>query len=208
MRRLLGVLRARRGAPALAPAAALAAVGALVARARAAGLPVELRVEGEPRPLPAGVDLAAYRVVQEALTNALKHAGPARDRGRASRYRRADLELEVVDRGTARRRTPGDGAGHGLVGMRERVRALRRRARRPARARAAASRRARACRCRRRRRRPRHEHPRADRRRPGARARRLPDDPRRRGRHRGRRRGRRRRCEAVDAAGGCSPTSC
>ena len=83
------------------------------------GLPVELSIEGEPARLPPGVDLSAYRIVQEALTNALKHAGPARAHV-AVRYRRDEVELEISDDG------PGNGAaaeggGHGLVGMRERV---------------------------------------------------------------------------------------
>jgi signal transduction histidine kinase len=90
----------------------------LVEQVREAGLPVELAVEGDARRLPLGVDLSAYRLVQEALTNALKHAGDARARVLV-RYGENDLELEVVDDG------PGDGGGaaggHGLLGMRERV---------------------------------------------------------------------------------------
>jgi signal transduction histidine kinase len=84
-----------------------------------AGLPVELTVEGEPEaPLAPGVDLAAYRVVQEALTNAIKHAGPARA-WVTVRYATRALELEIGDDGRATA-TNGD-HGHGLVGMRERV---------------------------------------------------------------------------------------
>ena len=75
-------------------------------------------VEGEPRELPPGVDLAAYRIVQEALTNALKHAGPARVRV-LLRYRADDLELEVADDGAGT--GDGSGSGQGLIGMRERV---------------------------------------------------------------------------------------
>jgi signal transduction histidine kinase len=85
---------------------------------REAGLPVELAVEGDPVRLPPGVDLSAYRIVQEALTNALKHAGPARARV-AVRYRRGEIELEISDDGPGA--AAASGSGHGLVGMRERV---------------------------------------------------------------------------------------
>ena len=122
MRRLLGVLNAPDGHAALAPAPSLDSVGALVAGARAAGLPVRLTVEGDPRPLPPGVDLAAYRVVQEALTNAIKHAGTAETEVLV-RYRATDVELEVSDHGPpCVGATALAGAGHGLIGMRERVR--------------------------------------------------------------------------------------
>ena len=80
---------------------------------------MELRVEGEARPLPPGVDLSAYRIVQEGLTNALKHAGPARAEVLV-RYGDRDLELEVSDDGRGRG-DAANGDGHGLVGMRERV---------------------------------------------------------------------------------------
>jgi signal transduction histidine kinase len=83
-----------------------------------AGLPVELHVDGEPFPLPRGVDLSAYRIVQEGLTNALKHAR-ATDAGVTVRYRSDELEIEVRDNG--RGSAPSDGLGHGLVGVRERV---------------------------------------------------------------------------------------
>jgi signal transduction histidine kinase len=117
MRRLVGILRDDREL-ALAPQPGLGQLDALLEHVRDAGLPVALTVEGEPRPLAPGVDLSAYRIVQEALTNALKHAGPARA-WVAVRYRAADVELEVTDNG----RGPLDrhDGGHGLVGMRERV---------------------------------------------------------------------------------------
>jgi signal transduction histidine kinase len=118
MRRLLGMLRAEDEEVALAPQPSLAHLGTLVANVSEAGLPVELRVEGEPTALPPGVDLSAYRIVQEALTNALKHAGPARARVLV-RYAADGVEVEVTDDGTGA--TNGDGGGHGLVGMRERV---------------------------------------------------------------------------------------
>jgi signal transduction histidine kinase len=82
-------------------------------------MPVELRVEGEPAPLPAGVDLSAYRIVQEGLTNALRHAGPARAEV-VVRYARDAVEVAVLDDGAGP--GPTDGRGHGLAGMRERVR--------------------------------------------------------------------------------------
>jgi signal transduction histidine kinase len=85
---------------------------------REAGLPVTLTVEGSRTPLPAGVDLSAYRIVQEALTNALKHAGPASARVTV-RYGEDELELDIVDDGAGA--INGDGGGHGLIGMRERV---------------------------------------------------------------------------------------
>ena len=91
----------------------------LVERTRAAGLPVSLTVEGEPRSLPAGIDLAAYRVVQEALTNAIKHAGAA-PTAVTVRWSPSHLELEIVDSGS--QGANGHGGGHGLVGMEERVR--------------------------------------------------------------------------------------
>ena len=122
MRRLLGVLhRDDDEHDARAPQPTMAGVGALVERAREAGQPVELHVEGERRSLPAGLDLAAFRVVQEGLTNALKYAEHAPTDVHV-RWSARTLELEILDRGPgpARDRLGGDG-GHGLVGMRERV---------------------------------------------------------------------------------------
>jgi len=104
--------------PALAPQPGLARLDALLAQSRTAGLPVELSVEGDWRPLSPGVDLAAYRIVQEALTNVRKHAGPARAQIAVS-YEEDVLELEVTDDGLAA--PNGEGGGHGLIGMRERV---------------------------------------------------------------------------------------
>lgn len=98
-------------------------VDRLAVRAREAGLPVELDVQGEHAPLPAGVDLAAFRVVQEGLTNAIKHAGDARAYI-TIRYSPADVTVEVADDGVGpgASETPrAPGGGHGLVGMRERV---------------------------------------------------------------------------------------
>jgi signal transduction histidine kinase len=129
MRRLLGVLRGNGdGAPSLAPQPGLAEVPALVEQVGRTGLAVELVVEGEPCPLPAGVDLSAYRIVQEALTNTVRHAGPGRARVLV-RYREHDLELRVDDDGPGSprgrkappRTAPDSPVGQGLVGMRERV---------------------------------------------------------------------------------------
>jgi signal transduction histidine kinase len=100
----------------------LARVDALALRARDAGLPVSLRVEGEPAALPAGVDLAAYRIVQEALANAAKHAGGTQA-WVVVRYREQAVEVEIGDdgRGADAATVPGSDGGHGLIGMRERV---------------------------------------------------------------------------------------
>jgi signal transduction histidine kinase len=118
MRRLLGILRKEDRELALAPRPSLAHLDVLAERVREAGLPVELHVEGEAKPLPPGVDLSAYRIVQEALTNALKHAGPASAQV-VVRYRPEEVELEITDDG--RGRVDGSEGGHGLVGMRERA---------------------------------------------------------------------------------------
>ena len=119
LRRMLGVLREIDEGPDLAPQPGLAGLDALVAHVRDAGLPVTVRVEGEPRPLSPTGDLQAYRIVQEALTNTLKHAGPARAEVLV-RYEPDEVVLEVTDDG--RGYDPAtDGRGHGLIGMRERV---------------------------------------------------------------------------------------
>ncbi len=118
MRRLVGMLRSDAADP-LAPQPRLDDLPVLVTQVREAGLPVELIVEGERRPLPAGIELSAYRIVQEALTNALKHAGNASAQVRV-RYGWESLELEIVDDGSAVLASAPSG-GHGLVGMRERV---------------------------------------------------------------------------------------
>jgi signal transduction histidine kinase len=116
MRRLLGVLR-RDESPSLAPQPGVPALRALVDGVCAGGLPVRLTIEGKPRELSAGVDISAYRIVQEALTNAIKHAG-ASAVDVELRYGE-ELELEVRDDGTGPE-WPGE-LGHGLIGMRERV---------------------------------------------------------------------------------------
>ena len=118
MRRLVGMLRSDAGDP-LAPQPGLNDLPTLVTQVREAGLPVELHVDGEPRELPVGIELSAYRIVQEALTNARKHAGEAHASVRVH-YGAESLELEIVDDGGGGA-APVSSGGHGLVGMRERV---------------------------------------------------------------------------------------
>ena len=118
MRRLLGQLRAEDEELALAPRPSLSRLSSLADEVTRAGLPVEIRIEGEPAELPAGVDVSAFRIVQEALTNALKHAGPARAVV-AVRYGDGEVDIEVADDG--RGGANGDGTGHGLTGIRERA---------------------------------------------------------------------------------------
>jgi signal transduction histidine kinase len=132
MRRLLGVLRSEQapGGPAdaaLAPTPGLDELDDLMRHVVDAGVPVEAEVQGERGDVPPGVDLAAYRIVQEALTNVLKHAGPARASVRV-RYGRDAVQVEVVDDGRGAAGNPGgaggaaaNGSGNGLVGMRERA---------------------------------------------------------------------------------------
>jgi signal transduction histidine kinase len=123
MRRLVGVLGDEGGGqPALAPQPTMADLESLVERARGAGLEVELSVHGERAELPPGVDLSAYRVVQEALTNTVKHSG-ARRASVSVTYGEDELELCVADDGAGSPDGPAPvpSGGHGLVGMRERV---------------------------------------------------------------------------------------
>lgn len=126
LRRLLGVLRDADGVRAHRPAPGLADVPRLVADVRGAGVPVTLDVAGEIDSVPLGIGLSAYRVIQEALTNVIKHAGKPTRVSVTVRHVPGSLTIEVVDdgRGLAAVRSHGaaeDGCGHGLVGMRERV---------------------------------------------------------------------------------------
>jgi signal transduction histidine kinase len=121
LRLLLGVLRGGDDGPALAPQPGLDQLDALVEQMRAAGLPTQLTVEGAPARLSAGVELSAYRIVQEALTNALKHAHAAAAEV-TIRHRAQGLDLEVVNSGSSNGGgRPAPTSGHGLIGMRERV---------------------------------------------------------------------------------------
>jgi signal transduction histidine kinase len=118
MRRLLGAMRRDDDERDLKPQPSLASVDALVEQIRGAGLPVHLQIEGEPAPLPTGIELSAYRIIQEGLTNALKHGHATRADVTLS-YSRDALEVEVRDDGRGRATT--DGAGYGLLGIQERV---------------------------------------------------------------------------------------
>ena len=120
MRRLVGVLRRPEEAPALAPQPSLQHLERLAEQARESGLPVDIRVEGEATELPAGVDLTAYRLVQEALTNAMKHAKASRAEV-VVRYGDDSIEVVVTDDGAGISDGTAESGGHGLVGMRERV---------------------------------------------------------------------------------------
>jgi signal transduction histidine kinase len=120
---LLNVLRDPDEEAELAPPPAIGELDALAASVRAAGLPVNLTIDGNLAALPAVVDVSVYRIVQEALTNVLKHAGPARAEVTIG-YEQDTVTIEVTDDGTGH---PGDGSprgGHGLAGMRERAAAF------------------------------------------------------------------------------------
>ena len=118
MRRLLGAMRRDGDDLELAPQPGLDGLDALAEEVGRAGLPVEVHIEGSPVALPQGVDLSAYRIVQEGLTNALKHAH-ASQADVTVRYEPDELRLEVRDNGAGS--STSDGLGHGLVGIRERV---------------------------------------------------------------------------------------
>jgi signal transduction histidine kinase len=119
-RRLLGMLRRGDQHEELEPQPSLDRLDLLVEQIQRAGLPVTVSIEGEGAQLPAGLDLCAYRIVQEGLTNALKHAGAARV-DVLVRYEPHALVIEVRDDGRGAAHVNGDGAGQGLIGMRERV---------------------------------------------------------------------------------------
>jgi signal transduction histidine kinase len=119
MRRLLALLRDTEGDADTAPQPSLARLDDLVTDVRESGLAVEVEATGDHRDVPPGVDLSAYRIIQEALTNVLKHAGPATATVRLA-YGADDLTLSVRDTGNGRP-VAANGTGHGLVGIRERV---------------------------------------------------------------------------------------
>ena len=122
MRRMLGLLRERAEPTTPAPLPGLTDRDDLIERARADGLAVEVEVEGDPRPLPPGADLAAYRILQEALTNVRKHAPGARAEVRIH-FAAGELEIDVRNDGPLGQASTGgaSGSGHGLIGMQERV---------------------------------------------------------------------------------------
>jgi signal transduction histidine kinase len=120
LHRLLGVLRRADQPDELTPQPDLAQLPELVAQAGNGGLVVELSIEGQPRALPRTLEVSAYRVIQEALTNSLRHSGGTTARVRVD-YQPAVLEVEVLDDGKGNGQSPGSVGGHGLMGMRERV---------------------------------------------------------------------------------------
>jgi len=121
LRRSLGMMRGGAAGAERAPQPTLADLDALVAEMRAAGMRVDVRVEGDARPLADGIDRSAYRIVQEALTNTIRHAGPVPTRVTVG-YAADDLVLEIADDGPRGPRAGGHEPGQGLAGMRERVR--------------------------------------------------------------------------------------
>ena len=118
MRRLLAAIRPDGDEAELVPQPGLDGLDGLLAEVGRAGLPVEFHVDGDPFPLPRAIDLSAYRIVQEGLTNALKHSH-ASNADVTLRYRMDEVEIEVRDNGQGT--STSDGLGHGLVGVRERV---------------------------------------------------------------------------------------
>jgi signal transduction histidine kinase len=128
MRRLLGVLRTEEVPQGRQPQPGLAQIDGLFDQVRATGLAAELTVTGTPAPLPPGAELTVYRIVQEALTNTLKHAADPTRISVAIAYLSDSVTVDVRDDGARRRGRPGTGleagswtAGHGLTGMRERA---------------------------------------------------------------------------------------
>src|SRR5579859_2456735 len=123
LRAILNVLRQADDADPVQPTPGLAQLGTLVEGARQAGLPITLTVTGAPFPLPAAVDLAAYRIVQESLTHVIRHAGPASATVSLS-YRPDEIGIDVTDTGHGPKAAGGGPAGHGHAGMRERAAAV------------------------------------------------------------------------------------
>jgi signal transduction histidine kinase len=121
MRRLLGVLRDDESESSRLPQPGIHEIDQLVGQVRAAGLPVTLDVEGDGDALPAGAQLTVFRLVQEALTNSLKHAGPRARAAVSLRYDAAGVDVEISDNGTGGRSGTQGGHGLGLNGMRERA---------------------------------------------------------------------------------------
>jgi signal transduction histidine kinase len=124
MRRMVGLLRAPEEASETEPLPRLAEVEQLVEKVRAAGVPVDLEVEGDVRRLPDGTELSAYRIVQESLTNSVRHGGPDVTATVAIEYKEDHLNLLILDNGRGASAESSDEVGHGIVGMRERITVL------------------------------------------------------------------------------------
>ena len=124
MRRMVGLLRAPEEASETEPLPRLAEVEQLVEKVRAAGVPVDLEVEGEVRRLADGTELSAYRIVQESLTNSVRHGGPDVTATVAIEYKEDHLNLLILDDGRGASAESSDEVGHGIVGMRERITVL------------------------------------------------------------------------------------
>jgi YD repeat-containing protein len=120
LRAILNVLRQADEADPTQPAPGVAQLDALIAGTCQAGLATSLTLTGQEKPLPAAVDLAAYRIVQESLTNAIRHAGPA-TAAVSLTYDDAELRIEIADTGRGSQAAQSEGSGHGLIGMRERA---------------------------------------------------------------------------------------
>ncbi|MFC1892566.1 sensor histidine kinase [Chloroflexota bacterium] len=121
LHRLLGFLRQGQQTDELNPQPSLRQLSTLVNDMKEAGLPVEVKIEGVERPLPPGIELSAYRIIQEALTNTLKHAGAAKATV-TIRYANSTIEVEIIDNGKGLTRAEGqEFRGKGIMGMRERV---------------------------------------------------------------------------------------
>jgi signal transduction histidine kinase len=124
MRRVVGLLRETDGVAELAPLPRLDDLSSLIEQVRSAGVSVELTVEGDSRPLADGVELSAFRIIQESLTNAVQHGGPGVSADVAVSYGDDSLDVLVDDDGRGAAAAPSNGGGNGLVGMRERVAVL------------------------------------------------------------------------------------
>ena len=124
MRRVVGLLRERDESAKLAPLPRLGDLGSLVEQMRSAGVPVQVSFSGRERNLADGVELSAYRIIQESLTNAVQHGGPGVSTEVSVTFGDDWLDVDVVDNGRGAAASPGNGGGHGLVGMKERVAVL------------------------------------------------------------------------------------
>ena len=124
MRRTVGLLRAPEEEAETEPIPRLSDINHLVSQIRAAGVPVDLEISGNVRPLAEGTELSAYRIVQESLTNSVRHGGPDVAASVTIRYDDDRLDVRVLDDGRGAAADPGDGDGHGIVGMRERIAVL------------------------------------------------------------------------------------